>query len=554
MAKEVLELEVKSDISKTTKDVEKLDGATKKAKTGFGGMTTAIKGIGTAIKASGIGLLVGIVAKFMEVLSKNQAVVDFFNTSMTTMSIIFNDFITFVSENSGKVVDFFKKIFDDPVQSMKDFGQAIVDNVLERFYSFLDTLGHLASAVGNLLRGNFRAAKRDAKAAGKEMVDVMTGIDNSVDKARKTLNDWGDSWQEFGKAIETANKLAKELTRLEKAAGRAELKFQRLNATYLKDAEIQRQIRDDETNTFEQRIEANNKLSEVLAEQSKEQRKVVAIQVAAARAQWNINKSEENWLALEAERIKLLQVDEAITGQLSEQKTNQVALEKEQLEVQNQLRIEALQGTERELEELKVAYDQKVEMARRAGEDITEITKVYEAEQAVIRQTAIDDAEEKANEEKELAQSLANAKMGMAARSAQLIGQLAGEGTALAKTAAIAQATIAGVQGVQNAYTTAQSSPYTLVNPAYPLIQAGLAAGFSAIQIGKLMSGGKPDTSGGGGGGGVTDAAAPAPQMMSGAFTLGEGQAPDAMRAYVVTDEMTNSQNQLANIRRRATI
>ena len=144
--------------------------------------------------------------------------------------------------------------------------------------------------------------------------------------------------------------------------------------------------------------------------------------------------------------------------------------------------------------------------------------------------------------------------MGMAARSAQLIGQLAGEGTALAKTAAIAQATIAGVQGVQNAYTTAQSSPYTLVNPAYPLIQAGLAAGFSAIQIGKLMSGGKPDTSGGGGGGGVTDAAAPAPQMTSGAFTLGDGQAPDAMTAYVVTDEMTNSQNQLANIRRRATI
>ena len=41
---------------------------------------------------------------------------------------------------------------------------------------------------------------------------------------------------------------------------------------------------------------------------------------------------------------------------------------------------------------------------------------------------------------------------------------------------------------------------------------------------------------------------------MSGAFTLGDGQAPDAMRAYVVTDEMTNSQNQLANIRRRATI
>ena len=42
--------------------------------------------------------------------------------------------------------------------------------------------------------------------------------------------------------------------------------------------------------------------------------------------------------------------------------------------------------------------------------------------------------------------------------------------------------------------------------------------------------------------------------MMSGAFDLTGGQAPEAVRAYVVTDEMTNSQNQLANIRRRATI
>ena len=48
--------------------------------------------------------------------------------------------------------------------------------------------------------------------------------------------------------------------------------------------------------------------------------------------------------------------------------------------------------------------------------------------------------------------------------------------------------------------------------------------------------------------------ATPAPQMMSGACELTGGVEPEPTRAYVVTDEMTNSQNQLANIRRRATI
>jgi hypothetical protein len=42
--------------------------------------------------------------------------------------------------------------------------------------------------------------------------------------------------------------------------------------------------------------------------------------------------------------------------------------------------------------------------------------------------------------------------------------------------------------------------------------------------------------------------------MVGGAFELGGGVAPEPLRAYVLTDEMSESQNLLANIRRRATI
>ena len=76
-----------------------------------------------------------------------------------------------------------------------------------------------------------------------------------------------------------------------------------------------------------------------------------------------------------------------------------------------------------------------------------------------------------------------------------------------------------------------------------------------ATALAKIMStdpSGAGASAGGGGGGG--GGATPAPQMMSGAFELGGGIEPEPTRAFVVTDEMTNSQNQLANIRRRATI
>jgi hypothetical protein len=46
----------------------------------------------------------------------------------------------------------------------------------------------------------------------------------------------------------------------------------------------------------------------------------------------------------------------------------------------------------------------------------------------------------------------------MAQQGLQVIADAAGEGTALAKAAAIAQATISGVQGVQNAFTSANAN------------------------------------------------------------------------------------------------
>ena len=111
---------------------------------------------------------------------------------------------------------------------------------------------------------------------------------------------------------------------------------------------------------------------------------------------------------------------------------------------------------------------------------------------------------------------------------------------------------------MQNAFTAANANIGATAGTfgAYPVTMAALAGTFAAMNIAKIASGGgggvTPPSTGGRGAGAA--AATPAPQMMSGAFELSGGVAPEAMRAYVVTDEMTNSQNQLANIRRRATI
>lgn len=129
------------------------------------------------------------------------------------------------------------------------------------------------------------------------------------------------------------------------------------------------------------------------------------------------------------------------------------------------------------------------------------------------------------------------------------IAQLAGEGTAIAKGVAVAQATMSGIEGVQNAYSTAQKSPITAFFPAYPAIQAGLAGVFSALQIKKILS---VDSSGKGGASAVSgggNSAPPPPQFnivgQSGTNQLAQSigaKQGQPIQAYVVGNEVTTQQ------------
>ena len=128
---------------------------------------------------------------------------------------------------------------------------------------------------------------------------------------------------------------------------------------------------------------------------------------------------------------------------------------------------------------------------------------------------------------------------------AEAFGNLAGTLSSLAgdnKALAVASAVIDTYVGANKAF--AQGGVAGFVTGA-----AVIAGGLANVRT--ILAQDVPGSGGGGGGGAATT---PAPQMMSGAFDLTGGVAPEPVKAFVVTDEMTNSQNQLSNIRRRATI
>lgn len=191
---------------------------------------------------------------------------------------------------------------------------------------------------------------------------------------------------------------------------------------------------------------------------------------------------------------------------------------------------------------------------------------IKESEKSIARdesaKKSTEDVKKLKDEEIEKENQLFNAKADFANQGLNLIQEVAGKGSKIGKAAAIAQTVISGIQGVQNAYTTAQKSPITALFPAYPIVQAGLAGVFSALQIAKIKSASASGSSGGGsvsGGGGAAPSMPAAPQFnvvgTSGvnqlASTLGSQQ---PVQAFVVANQVTTQQSMDRNIINNASL
>ena len=348
------------ELGKTSKDTAKdLEGIGEGAKKSSKGVKKIGTSIGGLVKAAGIIGLISIAFDVLkEAFGKNQKVLDTFNTATTALGIAFNDLFSFISDNIGPITTFFKQIFNDPQKALKDFGIALKINIIERFNSALDTLGFLATAIKKVFEGDFEGAIESAKDAGKEFTDVMTGVDGSFDKIVEGSKDLIESVTEY--ATETL-KSADAIVQQEKAMVSLENQQVRIREAADRDAELQRQIRDDVTKGINDRIQANKDLGVVLEQQLKDEKKNIQSRISAIRAENDgLGITQEKLDEIFALETELIAVEAANAGFKSEQQINTNALLQEQVDAKRELQKIGL--TDMELEIL--AAEQEAELRR----------------------------------------------------------------------------------------------------------------------------------------------------------------------------------------------
>ena len=605
MAKEVIiNLEAKTDeaikgIQETKKEIKNLNKEVtqgnkdtakglKDVETSSNIAAKGVKKIGTGLKALGIGIVVAAFAKFTEVLNENQKVADFFNTTFEVLSLAFNDFFNFLFDNVGGVVDVFKSIFEDPKQSLIDFANAFKKNIQERFESYLDTLGFLASAVKKVFSGDFKGALEDVKSAGKESIDVLTGVDDSFDKTVETVGKVTKATSDYVKETIKAGKANVELN---KQAEIARVKNQGLIEGFDLQAEKLRQVRDEERNTVEERIKANDELKAVLEEQEKLMLANADAILKAAEEQFKKNDNDANAIALQEAKNERAAVEAQIAGFMSEQKSNDLALDRELIELTNsKLESEANLGIERKRINASKIEDDLKRLEREKEIDLEEATiqrnrlqrivdEANEGTQAKVdAQIALDEfevemAQKKLDREKEISEqedmildARLKAQIGFAQAVGNVVGALGGllqEGTNASKAAALADIIIkTGVgfaQGLDIAQKTAAGTGPAAAF-AFPIfyatqIAAVLGTVSQAKQILSKVKGGGPSIGGDvlGGGRGVSTPSAPSfnivgsdPQTQL-ADAIGQ-QVQKPVKAFVVAGDVSTAQSLDRNI------
>ena len=520
----------------------------------------AIKGVGLALKAAGIGLAIKALNLLQEIFMQNQKTADFFNTVFEATSIAINDFVNFVFNNFGQVAEFFKNVFENPVSSIRLLGTALKNNLIERFESAIEVANLLGHTISLLVAGKFKEASVTIKEAGKEMVDVVTGVDDSTTKIAKTFNEVTEAVVDYTK--ETINS-AKANVALQKQAELSQVKIQGLIESYDRQAEKLRQVRDDENQTFEDRIKANEELGVILEEQAKQMLALQQIQVKAAQVEYDKLQNQENLIALTEAQNELLAIEAQITGFQSEQLTNQVSLQRELQDVKKELALEGVSERERELLEVEQQYEELFRLAEKSGTDITALEQ------------------RKADKLNEIRRTQTQTDVDIVLQSIANIKSIMGEESKAAKALAVAETTI----NTYMAMTAALAPPPVGAGPVFGPILAGSTFLAGMANIDKILAVEEPQFAQGGfvGGYGTGTSDSVSARLSKGesvinarstrmfkpllsaineagggrSFASGEGVGGSTMgvvKAFVVADDMTKQQDKLSKIRRKATI
>ena len=367
------------------------------------GMTLSTKALGLALKSAGIGIVISALVGLGNALMQNQKIMDTFNTGLEMFNLTFKRIISFYMDSINLLQENekFMAFFQSRVENLGNIFNNTLNFALNNFNMGMKTASVLWNASPF---GDGSTSLNDLKNLGSEMLDFagtqtgilkdqlgefktfakdqVDGIGVSFDFAKDRFS---DLQEEFITGEDNIYNTSKAIVSLRNEVKLADAEQRQLQLTYQKDAEIQRQIRDDVSLTIQERQEANTRLGEILDEQTKAERS--AMLKSLELAQLELDQDESNidlQVALINAKTELIDLDERIAGQRSEQLVNTNSLLKEEQDLLKQIAEQKKKDAKAEEEEEEDIKNAKI----KAAKDILKATTTIAGESSKVGKAA----------------------------------------------------------------------------------------------------------------------------------------------------------------------
>jgi hypothetical protein len=595
-----LEKEVETANKKTEDALKKVE---KSAKDGAKGVKKVGASIKTLAKATGIIFLLQKAFEFVSsAIQENQEVMDGLNTIFQTAQIIFNEIV-------GVFVDVYKSV-SSATENFDALGKVISGIVTIALTPFKLAFYGITLAVQEAQLmweksifgdGDPKTIKELNLAITETQKNIIEVGESALGAGKDIVNNFGEAITEVGEigtkvvdglkevSIEAAIETAKTNQKLKKSAQIAAAESRILLEQYDRQAEVQRQIRDDETLSIEERKKANDELLVILEKQETEMTKNAKLVKDSAQAQFDLTGKTEDYVAVLEAEAEVQAVAATVTGFKSEQQINNNALVKEATELTNaKLESESLLSIEQKRFNAEQIEDELARLEALKEVDILEAEQESIRLQAIVdnanagtqakidAQIALDQFTEQSrqtnlNRDKQISDAkikISNAEeqakkdnLDKTAAVLENFSNIAGKETAAGKAFAVAAATINTYRGVSDALAATTVTPF---ETALKFANAA-AIGISGIaNVKKILSVKTPPVSGGSAS--PSGSPTPAPLSVPPAFNIvgasgtnqlasaiGE-QSQQPVQAFVVSSEVTTAQELDRNIIDEATI
>ena len=506
-------------------------GAVSKFKGLKTGIVSAVKSLGVlkvAVAATGLGLFLLIIASIKAAFTSSEEGQNKFSKWMNALGVITGNLIDVLASLGNTIIS----AFEDPQQALKDFWEALKQNVVVRINSVMDMFGLLGKAIKQVFEGDFSGAMESAKQAGSKYVDAMTGVEDSINKATDAVTGF---IEETEREIAISNELSDTQARLDKM-----IRVQLVERARL------------------QGIASDAMLAALDVDKYTSEQRLVFLKNAEDATDQIFAKEQE----IAAERLRIKQEQNKLSGSTKDDLLEEAQLEadliritKERADAQRRIFTQQLTAR-REFMEERSGLDE---------EDFAGLQEDIDAEIAAM-QTGEDEKivmwENTAKAKQEIDASTLAATLGATAGLFSALADMSGENFEQQKKFKIAEAVTNGIAGSIGAYTGAFASiPNPIAAAIIGTLMALTVQASTIMQISKIKS-----TTPNSGGGGSFSApsmpttTAPSLSLISPA-TQGEsnisdqlGATQEPINAYVVSTDMSSQQQLDRRIETQATI